>query len=83
MCAESCQPGYINRNGQEVIRKVGASPNHEGQGNYELKCSECRDVPKCKHLRAHGCNHHYGSNGDDNWQRKCPGCQGGKPGNPI
>jgi hypothetical protein len=83
MPAESCQPGYINRNGQEVIRKVGASPNHKGQSNYELKCSKCCNKPKCDHDRKQGCNHHHGCNGCDIWQRKCPSCQDGKPGNPI
>jgi hypothetical protein len=26
------------------------------------------------------CGHKYGSNGSDNFQRKCPSCQGGAPG---
>ena len=77
------QPGDINKNGQELIRNVGPSPNHDYSDNWELKCSECRDVPRCEHQRVHGCQRRYGCNGCDFWQRKCPGCQDGKPGNPI
>ncbi len=33
---------------------------------YKLKCLKC--------------NHKYGANGTDIFQRKCPNCQGGKPG---
>lgn len=29
------------------------------------------------------CGHFYGSNGSDFFQRKCPRCQGGKPGPSI
>ena len=31
-------------------------------------------------LRCGHCAHEYGSNGSDNFQRKCPKCQGGRPG---
>ena len=40
-------------------------PDH-GQSVYVLQCGECR--------------HEYGANGSDIFQRRCPACQGGRPG---
>lgn len=65
----STLPGFVNRNNQEVIRKTDIPGNHYNQTVYELKCGHCE--------------HRYGSNGADNWQRKCPNCQNGKPGLPF
>jgi hypothetical protein len=57
--------GYVNRNGQEVIRATNLPGNDYLQRIYVLRC---------------GCGHEYGANGSDIWQRKCPKHQGGKPG---
>lgn len=59
-------PGYINKNNQEVRRKTNMPGNDHMQFIYVLKCKEC--------------GHEYGANGSDIWQRKCPACQGGRPG---
>jgi hypothetical protein len=58
--------GFVNRNRQEVVRATGLSGNDHLQRVYELLCLHC----KCR----------YGSNGSDNFQRKCPACQGGTTG---
>ncbi|HEY2392991.1 MAG TPA: hypothetical protein VGK22_17570 [Candidatus Angelobacter sp.] len=58
--------GYVNRNGQVVIRNTGLPGTDHGQKIYQLACSIC--------------GHVYGANGTDIFERKCPDCQGGKPG---
>ena len=63
------QIGYRNKNGQVVKEQTNAQGTDHNQFVYVLVCSECK--------------HHYGSNGSDNWQRKCPKCQGGAPGLPF
>jgi PHP family Zn ribbon phosphoesterase len=60
------QPGYVNRNGQVVIRNTGLPGTDHGQTVYQLGCSRC--------------GHVYGSNGTDNFQHKCPKCQDGASG---
>jgi len=59
-------PGFVNPNGQEVIRNTGKTGTDHGQFVYELKCQHC--------------GHRYGSNGSYNFQRKCPECQGAADG---
>jgi hypothetical protein len=59
-------PGYRNRNGQTVLRSTGLAGTDHGQSVYVLQCG--------------GCRHEYGSNGSDIFQRRCPVCQGGRPG---
>jgi hypothetical protein len=61
--------GYVNKNGQVVIRKTGLRGTDHGQSVYQLVCS-------C-------CGHVYGANGADIHLRKCPNCQNGRPGLPI
>lgn len=59
-------PGYVNRNSQTNLRPTGLPGNDHMQYIYVLRCGHC--------------GHEYGSNGSDIFQRKCPRCQGGKPG---
>jgi hypothetical protein len=63
------EPGYVNRNGQRVIRNTGMHGSDHCQFVYELECLE------------DGCR--YGANGTDIFQRKCPKHQGGRPGLPF
>lgn len=58
--------GYINRNNQKNYGHRHRHGNDHEQLSYKLKCLKC--------------NHEYGANGTDIFQRKCPNCQGGKPG---
>lgn len=60
------EPGYENPNAQIVIRATGLSGTDFGQYVYELRCKPCGNV--------------YGANGSDIHLRKCPKCQGGRPG---
>lgn len=55
---QSTQPGYVNRNGQEVIRATGLPGTDHGQYVYVLRCGTC--------------GHEYGANGSDIWLRRCP-----------
>ena len=64
--ANTTEPGYRNRNGQTVIRDTGLPCNDHNQRIYELECGTC--------------GHSYRANGSDIWQRRCPYCDGGKPG---
>lgn len=59
-------PGYRNRNGQTVLRSTGLAGTDHGQSVYVLQCG--------------GCRYEYGANGSDIFQRRCPVCQGGRPG---
>jgi hypothetical protein len=59
-------PGFVNLHGQEVMRNTGKAGTDHGQYVYELKCQHC--------------GNRYGSNGSDNFQRKCWKCQGGAKG---
>ena len=63
------QIGYVNRNGQTVVAATGLSGTDHGQSVYRLRCGHC--------------SNEYGSNGSDNFQRKCPSCQGGALGLPY
>ena len=64
--AGTTTPGYRNRNGQTVIRDTGLPGTDHNQRIYELECGKC--------------GHRYGANGSDIWQRRCPCCDGGRPG---
>jgi hypothetical protein len=64
--ASTTAPGYTNRNDQTVIRKTEARGNDHNQFIYVLQCKRCA--------------HEYGANGSDIFQRRCPSCDGGKPG---
>lgn len=58
--------GYVNRNGQVVIRNTGLPGTDHMQFIYQLACSRCGNV--------------YGANGSDIHERKCPQCQSGASG---
>ncbi len=58
-------PGYVNKNGQRVIRKTNERGNDHNQWVYVMHCSKCANE--------------YGANGSDIWQRRCPACGGGAP----
>ncbi len=62
----STQPGYVNCNDQIVTRRTDLPGTDHLQRVYELRCGRC--------------NHRYGANGPDIFQRKCPSCQDGAPG---
>ncbi len=62
-------PGYENSNGQIVVRNTGQRGTDFGQYVYELRCKHCGT--------------RYGANGSDIHERKCPACQGGRPGIPL
>jgi len=59
-------PGYKNRNDQVVERATRLPGNDYVQYIYVLRCGKCE--------------HKYGVNGSDIFQRKCPKCGGGRPG---
>jgi len=61
--------GYVNRNGQTVLRATGRPGNDHLQYTYVLRCKAC--------------GNEYGANGSDIFQRKCPACQDGQPGLPY
>jgi hypothetical protein len=58
--------GFVNPHGQVTIRNTNHHGNDHLQYIYQMACS-------C-------CGHNYGVNGSDIHERKCPKCQGGKPG---
>ncbi|WPZ26326.1 hypothetical protein UM399_04835 [Sulfitobacter pontiacus] len=59
-------PGYVNRNGQEVLRGTDIPGNDNNQVVYVMRCKAC--------------DNRYGANGSDIWQRRCPACGGGASG---
>ena len=58
--------GYLNRNRQCVEMHTGLPGNDHLQRIYVLHCRDC--------------DHRYGCNGSDIFQRRCPNCQQGRPG---
>ena len=62
----STQVGYVNRNGQVVIRSTDNPGTDHSQYVYVLRCQAC--------------GHEYGANGLDIWLRRCPGHDRGAPG---
>jgi hypothetical protein len=58
--------GYRNREGQQVIRKTNREGSAPGQRVFILQCTVC--------------DHEYGSDGCDIYDRLCPKCQDGPPG---
>jgi len=61
--------GYRNRNNQTVVRPTNLPGNDYLQRVYVLRCDMCE--------------FQYGANGSDIFQRRCPACDGGRPGLPI
>jgi len=62
-------PGYINRNGQQLLRATDERGTDHNARIWILKCRNCLNI--------------YGSNSTDAFERKCPKCQSGKPGLPV
>lgn len=58
--------GYVNRNEQVVVGPTGLAGTDHCSYTYVLRCIKC--------------DYKYGANGTDIFQRKCPSCQGGRPG---
>jgi len=58
--------GYTNKNCQLVLEKTDTPGTDHNQYVYIIECQKC--------------HHRYGANGSDIFERKCPRCQGGKPG---
>ncbi len=52
------EPGFVNRNGQIVIRNTGRPGTDFGATLYQIGCSHC--------------GHIYEANGQDIFERKCP-----------
>lgn len=63
------RPGFVNRNSQEVLRATELRGSDHNSRTYVLRCQRCE--------------HEYGANGTDIFQRRCPHCQGGAPGSPL
>jgi hypothetical protein len=61
--------GFRNRDGQEVIRKTERDGTAPGQRVFILRCTVC--------------DHEYGADGCDIYDRLCPQCQDGPPGLPA
>jgi hypothetical protein len=60
------ETGFVNPNGQVTIRNTGLPGTDHNQYVYQIACSLCGRI--------------YGANGSDIFERKCPACQGGRPG---
>lgn len=61
--------GFRNREGQQVIRKTDREGSVPGQRVFILRCTVC--------------DHEYGANGAEVYDRLCPKCQDGPPGLPV
>jgi len=63
--------GFINPNQQQNLgpTQPPIEGTDYGQYVYIIQCTRCGLI--------------YGANGSDIWERKCPKCQGGKPGIPL
>ena len=61
--------GYVNKGKQECLGHRNRAGTDYNQRSYKMRCGHCHHV--------------YGANGSDVHHRKCPKCQGGKPGIPY
>ena len=61
--------GFVNPDGQEVMRRMEKRRTDYPQYKYVLKCQHC--------------GNEYAVNGPDVYVRKCPRCQSGRPGIPY
>jgi hypothetical protein len=61
--------GFRNRDGQQVIRKTEREGPTPGQRIFILQCTVC--------------DHEYGAEGSEIYDRLCPKCQDGPPGLPV
>lgn len=61
--------GDANRNQQVLLRKTDEPGTDHDSRVWVMRCTACGSI--------------YGCNSSDGFQRKCPSCQGGAPGNPI
>jgi hypothetical protein len=64
--AATTDKGFVNKNGQVVIRNTGKPGSDYNSKTYQLGCSLCGNV--------------YGANSTDIFERKCPNCQRGAKG---
>ncbi|RVK60590.1 hypothetical protein CN155_04845 [Sinorhizobium meliloti] len=64
--------GDVNRNKQRLLEKTSYPGNDHNQHIWVIECQAPQESETCGHI--------YGANGSDFFQRKCPVCQGGKPG---
>jgi hypothetical protein len=65
----TARPGFVNRNGQVVVRNTRQAGTDHLQYVYQMGCSAC--------------GHVYGTNGAEVYERRCPKCGGGIPGLPV
>jgi hypothetical protein len=63
---KTTKPGYVNKNGQEVLKATDLPGNDHNQVVYVMSCGSC--------------GKRYGANGSDIWQRRCAACGGGAAG---
>ena len=61
--------GFVNRNGQELVRRTEKQGTDYPQYVYVLKCQHC--------------GNEYGATGQGVQGRRCPRCQDGRPGAPC
>lgn len=62
--------GDVNKNGQKVVADLKRKSSTRNTANlYHMVCKLCR--------------HQYAANGFDVHIRKCPNCQGGRPGEAV
>lgn len=73
MAKSSRIPGDINRNDQILIARTDLPGTDHLQYVWVLTCARRDETGAI-------CGAHYGANGSDFHQRKCPDCQGGMPG---
>jgi hypothetical protein len=66
MSKGTTEAGFVNPHGQLNVRGTELPGNDHLQYVYVLRCTHCGTE--------------YGANGSDIHRRRCPECQGGRPG---
>ena len=67
--------GSINRNQQKLLEKTGKPGNLKNAHLWIVRCQRTTNNECCDHI--------YGANGEDFFERKCPKCDGGAAGIPL
>ena len=66
MARSNKRPGDVNRNDQLLLAQTDTPGTDHFRRVWNVRCQPC--------------GHEYGLNGSDFHLRKCPRCQGGRPG---
>jgi hypothetical protein len=67
--------GEINKKEQKLLDKTNKPGNLKNAHLWIVRCMKIKNGERCDHI--------YGANGEDFWERRCPRCDNGAKGIPL